>query len=115
MSHRLRGARENAPRRPAPDYDPDAGVSQAGGSADGPRRTRRFSARPERHRRPSTHALPVGGAQRARILSMSTDRDLLSGTPAPEDLGVEVTLRPQQLQDYIGQERVVDNLKVFIR
>ena len=46
---------------------------------------------------------------------MSTDRDLLSGTPAPEDLGVEVTLRPQQLQEYIGQEKVVDNLKVFIR
>jgi len=46
---------------------------------------------------------------------MSTDRDLLSGTPAPEDLGVEVTLRPQQLQDYIGQSKVVDNLKVFIR
>jgi Holliday junction DNA helicase RuvB len=40
---------------------------------------------------------------------MSTDRDLLSGTPAPEDLGVEVTLRPQQLQEYIGQEKVVDN------
>ncbi len=46
---------------------------------------------------------------------MSTERDLLSGTPAPEDLGVEVTLRPQQLQEYIGQEKVVDNLKVFIR
>jgi Holliday junction DNA helicase RuvB len=46
---------------------------------------------------------------------MSIDRELLSGVPAEEDLGVEQTLRPQQLQDYIGQEKVVENLRVFIR
>jgi len=40
---------------------------------------------------------------------------LLSGVPAPEDLGVEATLRPQRLEDYVGQARVLDNLRVFIR
>ncbi|MEO8504822.1 MAG: Holliday junction branch migration DNA helicase RuvB [Acidobacteriota bacterium] len=45
----------------------------------------------------------------------SNDRELLSATPAEEDLGVEQTLRPQQLQEYVGQEKVVENLRVFIR
>ena len=45
----------------------------------------------------------------------SNDRELLSATPAEEDLGVEQTLRPQQLEEYVGQEKVVDNLRVFIR
>ena len=40
---------------------------------------------------------------------------LLSGVPAPEDLGVEATLRPQRLEEYVGQARVLDNLRVFIR
>ena len=46
--------------------------------------------------------------------AMSADRELLSAAPAPEELGVEATLRPHQLTDYIGQEKVVENLKVFI-
>lgn len=32
----------------------------------------------------------------------------------PEELDLEVTLRPKQLEDYIGQKSVTDNLKVFI-
>jgi holliday junction DNA helicase RuvB len=40
---------------------------------------------------------------------------LLSGVPDPEDLGVEPTLRPQRLEEYIGQKKVIDNLRVFIR
>lgn len=32
----------------------------------------------------------------------------------PEELELEVTLRPKQLEDYIGQKNVTDNLKVFI-
>jgi len=40
---------------------------------------------------------------------------ILSGAPDPEDLGVEPTLRPQRLDEYIGQKKILDNLRVFIR
>ncbi|MDP9121841.1 MAG: Holliday junction branch migration DNA helicase RuvB [Acidobacteriota bacterium] len=40
---------------------------------------------------------------------------LLSGVPDPEDLGVEPSLRPQRLDEYIGQGKILDNLRVFIR
>jgi Holliday junction DNA helicase RuvB len=43
------------------------------------------------------------------------DREILSAKPIPEDLGVEATLRPQLLTEYVGQEKIVDNLKVFIQ
>jgi holliday junction DNA helicase RuvB len=43
------------------------------------------------------------------------DRELLSPVPRPEDAGIEATLRPQVLEEYVGQEKVVDNLRVFIR
>ncbi len=46
---------------------------------------------------------------------MQTDERILSGVPDPEDLGVEPTLRPQRLDEYIGQKKILDNLKVFIR
>jgi Holliday junction DNA helicase RuvB len=47
---------------------------------------------------------------------MSADEDrLLSGVPDPEDLGIEPSLRPQRLEEYIGQKKVIDNLRVFIR
>src|SRR3984893_601671 len=45
---------------------------------------------------------------------LSEDR-LLSGVPDPEDLGVEPSLRPQHLDEYVGQRKVVDTLRVFIR
>ena len=45
---------------------------------------------------------------------MSEDR-LLSGAPDPEDLGVEPSLRPRHLDEYVGQRKIVDNLRVFIR
>ena len=45
---------------------------------------------------------------------MTSDR-LLSGAREAEDLGLEPTLRPQTIAEYVGQERIVDNLKVFIR
>jgi len=47
--------------------------------------------------------------------SMMTDERILSGEPDPEDLGVEPTLRPQRLDEYIGQKKILDNLRVFIR
>ncbi len=46
---------------------------------------------------------------------MMTDERILSGAPDPEDLGVEPTLRPQRLDEYIGQKKILDNLRVFIR
>ncbi|HYL04608.1 MAG TPA: Holliday junction branch migration DNA helicase RuvB [Thermoanaerobaculia bacterium] len=39
---------------------------------------------------------------------------LLSGVPDPEDLGVEPSLRPRVLDEYVGQRKIVDNLRVFI-
>jgi Holliday junction DNA helicase RuvB len=45
----------------------------------------------------------------------AVDDRLLSGAPDPEDLGVEPTLRPQRLEEYIGQKKIIDNLRVFIR
>ncbi|HTG34431.1 MAG TPA: Holliday junction branch migration DNA helicase RuvB [Thermoanaerobaculia bacterium] len=46
---------------------------------------------------------------------MSAEDRILSGVPDPEDLGVEPSLRPQRLEEYIGQKKVIDNLRVFIR
>ncbi len=45
---------------------------------------------------------------------MSADR-LLSGEPDPEESGLEGSLRPRDLTEYVGQERLVENLKVFIQ
>ncbi len=42
------------------------------------------------------------------------DRDILSAVPDIEDLGVEPTLRPQSFDEYIGQEKLVANLRVFV-
>jgi Holliday junction DNA helicase RuvB len=46
---------------------------------------------------------------------MSVDGTLLSGAADSEDLGVEPSLRPRSLDEYIGQERIVDKLSVFIK
>ncbi|HJX27026.1 MAG TPA: Holliday junction branch migration DNA helicase RuvB [Thermoanaerobaculia bacterium] len=46
---------------------------------------------------------------------MQTDERILSGAPDPEDLGVEPSLRPRQIDEYIGQRKIIENLKVFIR
>ncbi|HYG64420.1 MAG TPA: Holliday junction branch migration DNA helicase RuvB [Thermoanaerobaculia bacterium] len=46
---------------------------------------------------------------------MHLEDGLLSGVPDPEDLGVEPSLRPQRLDEYIGQRKILDNLRVFIR
>ncbi len=45
----------------------------------------------------------------------SDDSRILSGDPLEEELGFEPTLRPQQLDEYVGQRRVVNNLKVAIQ
>jgi len=46
---------------------------------------------------------------------VTDDRSLLSGNPDPEDLTIEQSLRPRTLEEYIGQTRVVDKLRVFIQ
>ncbi|MEZ5312457.1 MAG: Holliday junction branch migration DNA helicase RuvB [Thermoanaerobaculia bacterium] len=40
---------------------------------------------------------------------------MVSGERGGEELGVEATLRPRALGEYVGQQRIVDNLKVFLR
>jgi Holliday junction DNA helicase RuvB len=40
---------------------------------------------------------------------------LLSGALDPEDIGLEQSLRPSKLDDYVGQERIVSKLKVFMQ
>ena len=46
---------------------------------------------------------------------MTEDVQLLSGSRFDEDLGIEPALRPKTFDEYVGQERVVKNLRVFIR
>jgi Holliday junction DNA helicase RuvB len=45
---------------------------------------------------------------------MSLDQQLMSGAPDSEDLGVEISLRPRNFSEYIGQKRIVDKLGVFV-
>ncbi len=44
-----------------------------------------------------------------------TDERILSGVPDTEDLGLEPSLRPARIDEYVGQSKIIDNLKVFIR
>jgi holliday junction DNA helicase RuvB len=46
---------------------------------------------------------------------MTSEHRLLSSVAAADELGIEQTLRPRQLAEYVGQEKLVENLKVFIR
>ncbi len=46
---------------------------------------------------------------------MTIERQLLSGAPSDDDLGFEVSLRPKTLDDYIGQTKVVEKMRLFIR
>ena len=42
-------------------------------------------------------------------------RDPLGQRPVPTTCGVEASLRPHLLAEYVGQEKIVDNLQVFIQ
>ncbi len=46
---------------------------------------------------------------------MSDGDRLLSGALEADEAGLEQSLRPQVLDEYVGQERIVANLRVFIR
>ncbi len=43
------------------------------------------------------------------------DERILSADPDLEDLNVEASLRPRRFEEYVGQERIVKNLRVGIR
>jgi Holliday junction DNA helicase RuvB len=43
------------------------------------------------------------------------DPRLLSGSADADELRLDATLRPRILDEYVGQERIVENLKVFIQ
>jgi len=45
---------------------------------------------------------------------VSTARPIMSGAPDPEELGFEQSLRPRTLEEYIGQKKVVNKLRVFM-
>ena len=42
------------------------------------------------------------------------NRIMNTGYNATEDSDVDVTLRPKRLDEYIGQEKVKENLKIYI-
>jgi Holliday junction DNA helicase RuvB len=44
-----------------------------------------------------------------------SERHILSGAPEPEELGIEQSLRPATLDDYVGQERIVSKLRLFMQ
>ncbi len=46
---------------------------------------------------------------------MPEEDRLLDGTRRDDDLSVEVSLRPRTLDEYIGQERIVSKMKVFLQ
>jgi Holliday junction DNA helicase RuvB len=46
---------------------------------------------------------------------VTIESQLLSGAPHDEDLGFEASLRPTTLDEYIGQEKVVEKLRLFIQ
>lgn len=41
--------------------------------------------------------------------------EILSGVAQPDDQGFEEALRPQRLDGFIGQARIVDNLRVYVQ
>ncbi|HYM60284.1 MAG TPA: Holliday junction branch migration DNA helicase RuvB [Thermoanaerobaculia bacterium] len=43
-----------------------------------------------------------------------SDERILSAEPVDDDLGVELSLRPKRLREYIGQQKVKDNLVISI-
>ena len=46
---------------------------------------------------------------------MSDTPRLVAGAPDPEELQLEQSLRPNRLEEYVGQQKIVDNLRVFMQ
>src|SRR4051794_13633407 len=47
------------------------------------------------------------------IRTMPDTPRLVAGAPDPEELQLEQSLRPSRLEEYVGQKKIVDNLKAF--
>ena len=45
----------------------------------------------------------------------NTDNRVVTSNLRPEDVATEVSFRPQSLAEYIGQERVKENMQIFIK
>lgn len=45
---------------------------------------------------------------------MDNNQEIISAKPLQEDLTYELSLRPQKLDDFIGQQKIKSNLQVFI-
>ncbi|NLT57409.1 MAG: Holliday junction branch migration DNA helicase RuvB [Clostridiales bacterium] len=48
-------------------------------------------------------------------LELDLENRLIGASYAQEDAGVEMSLRPRTLEEYIGQERVKDNLRIYMQ
>ena len=46
---------------------------------------------------------------------MQFDSRMVTAEETPEDHDVEVTLRPQTLTEYIGQDKVKENMAIYIQ
>ncbi len=51
----------------------------------------------------------------ATIRRVADTPRLVTGAPDPDELQLEQSLRPHKLDDYVGQRRIVDNLRVFVQ
>jgi holliday junction DNA helicase RuvB len=65
--------------------------------------------------RTTTHLAPEPPSARGYNPSMVSERSLLSGAADIEDRGVEQSLRPRDLGEFVGQERLVRKLMVFLQ
>jgi Holliday junction DNA helicase RuvB len=59
--------------------------------------------------------MPEGGAGRDSDVAAGKDPRILAGTGQEEDRDLDRTLRPRSMEEYIGQNRMKENLRVFIR
>ena len=50
--------------------------------------------------------------EQAMSFSGESMERIVSGKPKEEDISLDRTLRPKHLADYLGQEKVKDNLKI---
>ncbi len=57
---------------------------------------------------PDTQGMP------STLHSLSAERRVVSGKPISEDVHVDLNLRPGHLSEFVGQEKVKDNLKIAI-
>ena len=48
-------------------------------------------------------------------MDMDTENRIVTPDLSPEDTDLEFSLRPRQLTDYIGQDKVKENLAVYIQ